>query len=188
MNDLPNHRRGRPSLRPHPQNRGYNNVCTKSALQLGSPLPLRSGPSSPVPRSAKPGRERLLDRLHAAGRFDPSALSAALDNDDCRDRADAEALDDLGMVLDENADELERVVVPASLEDLGQVGVDVSRAAGGLAVEVDEPRPCVRARWPRGRRSRSAARGGGSLRSPCIPRAYSISVVRETSVAGRVAR
>src|SRR5204862_143280 len=61
-----------------------------------------------------------------------------------RRELDPKLLDQVGTPVDVDAQELEGLVVPASLQDLGEKAFDAARAARGRRVEEDELRPLPR--------------------------------------------
>jgi hypothetical protein len=91
------------------------------------------------PESLQPGREEALDLPAAARPLEARAHGLAFDDDEGRHGGDREALDEVGALLFVDAVELERAVVAASLEYLGEEPFDTATGARDRRVEEDEP-------------------------------------------------
>src|SRR5262249_40460470 len=85
--------------------------------------------ATPSLESLQPGSEEALDLPAAARPFEPGAHGLSFDDDERRHRPDREALDEVRPFLLVDAVELERAVVAASLEHLGEEPFDAATGA-----------------------------------------------------------
>ena len=108
------------------------------AVSRAHARPLRD--DSPLTGSAQPGSEQLLDLAAAARLVEPRAHGAFLNDDECREVLDAEALDQLGMLILVDEDDAERGVVPASLQHLREESLHAAALARKRRGEEDQPR------------------------------------------------
>jgi hypothetical protein len=74
----------------------------------------------------QPGLEQLLDLAAAPRRREPGPDAPVRDHEERRERVDAEPVGEVGPLIDRNAHEIERLVVPSALEHLGDVGFGAS--------------------------------------------------------------
>ncbi len=86
----------------------------------------------------KPGSEEALDVLAASRLFQASADLLSLEHREGRHGLDAEALRELGARVAVDPVELERAVVPAALQHLGQESLHAAAAPGRGIEEEDE--------------------------------------------------
>src|SRR5215218_1238551 len=91
-------------------------------------------------RLDQPGLEEPLDVAAAARLLEPCQDPLALDDVERRHALEVEALGQIGSLLAVDAVDLERFVIPALLQDLGEEPVHAPAPPGLRRVEEDEPR------------------------------------------------
>jgi len=89
--------------------------------------------------SLQPGSEEALDLPAAARPLEACAHGLTFDDDKRRHRGDGEALDEVRTLFFVDAVELERAVIAASLEYLGEEPFDTATGARDGRVEKDQP-------------------------------------------------
>src|SRR5437868_601996 len=112
-----------------------NSTCRRAAGGRSSRSPTQRSSNA----SLKPGREEVLDVFASAGE-QTSLHAAVLDHAQRRQLFDAKLLRELGPLVDVDVVDLERFVVPASLEHLREVRLDAAATARLVRVEEDEAR------------------------------------------------
>src|SRR5215212_10456637 len=93
---------------------------------------------SPGPCLVQPGGEEPFDVAAAARRLEPPRHCLALDDDQRRHRLDPEVLEEIRTLFLGHADDLERPVVAATLENLREEPLDTPTMAGQCRMEEDE--------------------------------------------------